>query len=57
MNLPEIGVKKTVTTSMIFLGIIILGAVSLSRLGLDMLPDIEIPTIMVITTSSGPAPS
>jgi len=56
MNLPEMGVKKTVTTAMIFLGIIILGAVSLSRLGLDMLPDIEIPTIMVITTYEGAGP-
>ena len=56
MNLPEMGVKKAVTTAMIFIGIIIMGGVSLSRLGLDMLPDIEIPTIMVITTYQGAGP-
>ncbi len=56
MNLPGIGVKKPVTTAMIFFGIIILGAVSLSRLGLEMLPDIEIPTIMVLTTYEGAGP-
>ena len=56
MNLPEFGVKKAVTTAMIFIGIIILGGVSLSRLGLDLLPDIEIPSIMVITTYPGADP-
>ena len=56
MNLPEFGVKKAVTTAMIFIGIIILGGVSLSRLGLDLLPDMEIPSIMVITTYPGAGP-
>ncbi len=56
MNLPELGVKRAVTTAMIFMGIIILGGVSLSRLGLDMMPDIEIPSVMVITTYEGAGP-
>lgn len=56
MNLPELGVKRAVTTAMIFIAVIILGAVSLTRMGLDMLPDIEIPTIAVITTYRGVGP-
>ncbi len=56
MNLPELGVKRAVTTAMIFIGVIILGGVSLTRMGLDMLPDIEIPTIAVITTYTGVGP-
>ncbi|MDD3725940.1 MAG: efflux RND transporter permease subunit, partial [Candidatus Ratteibacteria bacterium] len=56
MSIPEIGVKKPVTTAMIFIGILILGTVSLTRLGLDLLPDIEIPSIMVLTTYKGAGP-
>ncbi|MBN3038108.1 MAG: efflux RND transporter permease subunit [Candidatus Omnitrophica bacterium] len=56
MNLPEFGVRRPVTVSMIFLGIIILGLVSLSRLGLDMMPEIEIPAVGVFTTYSGAGP-
>ena len=53
MRLPQFGVKYPVTTTMIFLAMIILGLVSLSMLGLDMMPDIEIPAISVITTYEG----
>ncbi len=41
---------------MIFLGLVILGLISLFRLGLDLMPDIEIPSIMVITTYQGAGP-
>ncbi|MBI5416896.1 efflux RND transporter permease subunit [Candidatus Poribacteria bacterium] len=53
MRLPEFSVKKPVTTIMIFICIIVLGAVSYSRLGLDLMPKLEIPTLSVITTYPG----
>ncbi len=56
MSIPEIGVKRPVTTAMIFIAVLILGGVSLTRLGLDLLPDIEIPSIMVLTTYEGAGP-
>lgn len=56
MNLPEFGVKRPVMTAMVFIAIIILGLVSLTRLGLDFMPDIEIPSIGVITTYEGAGP-
>ncbi len=56
MNLPQFGVKRPVTITMIFVGIIILGAVSLSRLGLDMMPELEMPAIGVFTSYSGAGP-
>ena len=56
MNLPQFGVKRPVTVTMIFVGIIILGAVSLSRLGLDMMPELEMPSIGVFTNYSGAGP-
>jgi HAE1 family hydrophobic/amphiphilic exporter-1 len=56
MNLPEFGVKKPVTNLMIFLGIIIVALYSLSRLGIDLMPEIEPPIISVITTYDGASP-
>jgi len=56
MNLPEFGVKKPITNLMIFLGIIIVALYSLSRLGIDLMPEIEPPMISVITTYPGASP-
>lgn len=56
MRLSEFGVKYPVTTTMIFLVMIILGLVSLSQLGLDLMPEMEIPTIAVLTTHEGAGP-
>ena len=56
MNFPEFGVKKPVTNLMIFLGIIIVALYSLSRLGIDLMPEIEPPMISVITTYPGASP-
>lgn len=56
MNLPEFGVKRGITTFMIFMAMIILGLVSLAGLGIDLMPEIEIPTIGVITKYEGAGP-
>jgi HAE1 family hydrophobic/amphiphilic exporter-1 len=56
MSLPEFGVKKPVTNLMIFSGIIIVALYSLSRLGIDLMPEIEPPVISVITTYPGASP-
>jgi hypothetical protein len=44
MNLPRFSVKRPIFTTMVTLILVILGAVSLSRLQIDMLPNIELPT-------------
>ena len=49
MNLSETGVKRPVTTVMLFVAILILGVVSLTMLALDMMPEIEPPSISVLT--------
>ena len=41
MSLPQFGVKKPITNLMIFLAMVILAVYSLSRLGVDMMPEIE----------------
>ncbi|MFH0797469.1 MAG: efflux RND transporter permease subunit [Candidatus Omnitrophota bacterium] len=56
MNLSEIGVRRPVLTAMVFLGLLIIGVISLCRLGLDLLPEIEIPTIAVVTYYPGAGP-
>ena len=53
MRLPEFSVKKKVTTSMMAMILVVLGAISFTRLGLDFFPDLEFPTVSVITTYSG----
>jgi multidrug efflux pump subunit AcrB len=55
MRLPEFGVKRSVTTAMVFLGIVLLGVVALFKLPVDMLPEIEPPAISVVTAYPGAA--
>ncbi len=53
MKLPEVAVRRPVTTVMVFAALAMLGGVAASRLNLDMLPDIEPPAISVITPYPG----
>ncbi|MFY9402580.1 MAG: efflux RND transporter permease subunit [Candidatus Omnitrophota bacterium] len=57
MNLPQFGVKKPVTNLMIFLAMVILAIYSLSRLGVDMMPEIEPPSISVVSSYPGASPA
>ncbi len=56
MNLPGFSVRRPIFTTMVTLIIVILGAVSLSRLRIDMLPNIELPTLTVRTQYEGASP-
>ncbi len=56
MNLPEFGVKRPVANLMIFFSIFILAFYSLTRLGIDMMPEIEPPMISVISAYPGSNP-
>ena len=53
MTLPEISVKRPVLTIILYLAIIVLGLVSYQRLSIDLLPEIEIPMISVLTSYPG----
>ncbi len=53
MKLPEFSVNKKVTTSMMTMILVVLGILAFTRLGLDFFPDIEFPTVSVITSYSG----
>ncbi|HEY9071437.1 MAG TPA: efflux RND transporter permease subunit [Candidatus Ozemobacteraceae bacterium] len=56
MNLSSFGVRWPVTTSMIFLAIVLLGGFAWTQVGIDLMPDFEIPAITVITSYQGAGP-
>ena len=56
MNLPGFSVKRPIFTTMVTLIVVILGLVSLSRLQIDMLPSIELPTLTIRTNYEGASP-
>ncbi len=56
MKLAQISVNRPVTTAMIFIIMVVLGLVSLSKLGLDLMPEMEIPAVSVITAYQGAGP-
>lgn len=53
MNIPKFSVNKRVSITMMILIIVLFGLMSFGRLGLDLLPNIEYPTVYVITNYSG----
>lgn len=56
MSLSRAAVNRPVMTTMFFLGLLILGAVSFTRLKVDLLPDIEFPSISITTAYEGAGP-
>ena len=48
MSLASASVSRPVFTLMITLAVLVLGSVALSRLQIDLLPNIELPTIKVV---------
>ena len=47
MTLPELAIRRHVTMLMILVSIVVLGAISLTKLPLAFMPDFEEPEIMV----------
>ncbi len=56
MNLPRFSVARPVFTTMVTLIIVTLGAVSLSRLPIDLFPEIALPTLTVDTEYENASP-
>ena len=56
MRLAEVSVARPVLTMMLTLIVLVLGAVSLSRLQIDLLPEVELPTVTIRTEYEGASP-
>jgi multidrug efflux pump subunit AcrB len=53
MKIYESAVRKPISTALIFIGVIVFGLFSMTKLGVDQFPEIEIPYISVITMYPG----
>ncbi len=56
MRLVDVATERRVTIAMFVVAIVLFGAVSLSRLKLNLLPDLSYPTLTVRTELTGGAP-
>ena len=57
MWLTRLALKYPITTLMAVLAILVLGFVSFMQLPVDMLPNIQIPVVSIITFNSGAGPA
>ncbi|MEG1481719.1 efflux RND transporter permease subunit [Clostridium sp.] len=57
MRITEFSIKRPITIFMGIIAVLIFGAVSYTRLNLDMLPKIDLPMIIVNTRELGTGPS
>jgi len=56
MNLSEISIKRPIFIICVVSLMLVFGMVSMSRMGVDMFPDVTFPTIFVQTTYKGASP-
>ena len=56
MKIVDLSVDRKITVTMITLIVILGGLISFTKLGLDMLPDVEFPMVSVVTVYSGASP-
>ncbi|WP_373044887.1 efflux RND transporter permease subunit [Vulgatibacter sp.] len=56
MNLAELSVKRPVFATMLSVALVVLGLISYRQLGVDLLPDVEYPTVTVFTALPGAGP-
>jgi hydrophobic/amphiphilic exporter-1 (mainly G- bacteria), HAE1 family len=57
MSLSGLAVRRPVAVSMLFLAVVLLGAISFTRLPIDLLPDVSYPRIVVYTSYPEVAPA
>jgi HAE1 family hydrophobic/amphiphilic exporter-1 len=56
VKLPDVSIRRPVFAVMLIGGLVVLGAVSIPRLGLDLFPRVEFPFVTVRTVLEGAAP-
>ncbi len=55
-KLAEVCIRRPVFASMLILALVVVGAAAYTRLGVDRLPSVDLPTVSVRTTLPGAAP-
>ncbi|GAW92432.1 efflux RND transporter permease subunit [Calderihabitans maritimus] len=56
MRITDFAVRRPVTVVMVICIVLLLGGISLSRLAIDLYPDIKLPVAAVVTNYSGASP-
>jgi hydrophobic/amphiphilic exporter-1 (mainly G- bacteria), HAE1 family len=56
MKLPDTSIRRPVFAVMLIGGLVLLGVISIPRLGLDLFPRVEFPLVTVATVLEGAAP-
>ncbi|HLP45659.1 MAG TPA: efflux RND transporter permease subunit, partial [Candidatus Kapabacteria bacterium] len=56
MSIINLSVKRPVGTVMVYIGVILLGVISLTKLSINLLPDLSFPKITVVTHYPGSGP-
>jgi len=56
MKLPDLSINKPVTVTMIFLGIVLMGMISLGKLPQELFPAISYPQLTIVTSYENAAP-
>ena len=56
MTLSDLALKRQITTFMVSIAVVMIGAFSLSKLSIDLLPDVEFPRLTVSTSYPGASP-
>ncbi len=57
MSLTTISISRRVTTLMFFLGVALLGIITFTQIGVDFLPSIKVPELLVETDFNGAPPT
>src|SRR6056297_270501 len=56
MRISDFSIRRNITTIMIILLVVLLGFISMSRLSIDLLPNINFPGAAIVTEYSGVSP-
>ncbi|MGQ9464559.1 MAG: efflux RND transporter permease subunit, partial [bacterium] len=56
MKITQVSVKRPFAVSMVFLGLIVFGIISITKLPVDLFPNITLPMMVVITNYPGAGP-
>ncbi len=57
MSVPRTSTRRPVAVAMLFLAVILLGAISFARLPIDLLPDVSYPRLVIFTSYPDVAPA
>lgn len=57
MTLSDVAIKRPVFTTMVSLGIVVMGVMGFFRLGVNLFPDVQFPVVTVTTVYPGASPT